>query len=271
MLLWKNTKTLDGLIDDISQTQSKEKAEIALMGSKSINLNEFPKLRGIFRVGVSSTNVPVAEAKKRNISVAFPSEKTKNYIFEETANFTCGLIFKSHYKNLGSLDPWVKNNRAALSEKKLLIIGEGRIGGMVKEKMHAFMEVLSFDPYKYPERKLESLLPLADFVSIHIADTEDNIGFIDSKKMIIMKDNATIINTARGRIVDEGALCEKFKNERLYAAFDVYWDEPYQGKLKEFYPNRFSMTPHVASTCNEYLTGSEKDLRNFMKSLGNKG
>ena len=267
MLLWKNTKTLDELIDDIPQTDSKEKAKIALIGSKPMQLNEFPNLKGIFRVGVSTTNVPINEAKKRNIAISFPSKKTKNYIYEETAVFTCGLIFKSHYKNLGTINPWVKHNRIALTEKTLLIIGEGRIGGMVKEKMTPFLNILSYDPIKFPEIKLAPLLPNADYISIHIADTKENIGFIDSEKLSFMKDNAVLINTARGRIVDENALYDELKDERLFATFDVYWEEPYQGKLKIFYPDRFSMTPHVASTCNEFLTGSEQDLREFIKKL----
>jgi len=269
MLLWKNTKTLDGFIDDIPQTSSQKNADIALMGSKPIYLDEFPKLKGIFRVGVSSTNVPVAEAKKRNIAVSFPSDETKNYIFEETADFTCGLILKSQYRNLGTIDPWVKNNRTALAEKTLLIIGEGRIGSMVKEKMNSFLNILSYDSFKYTGVKLEPLLPQADFVSIHIADTEDNISFINSEKLALMKDGATLINTSRGRIIDEKALYNELKNERLFAAFDVYWEEPYTGKLIEFYPDRFDMTPHIASTCNEFLTGSEKDLRHFINELEN--
>jgi phosphoglycerate dehydrogenase-like enzyme len=267
MLLWKNTKTLDGLIGDIPQTDKKEKAEIALIGSKPIQLSEFRNLKGIFRVGVSATNVPIEEAKQRNIAVCFPSEKTKNYIYEETANFTCGLIFKVHYSNLGTLVPWVKHNRTAFSEKTLLIIGEGRIGSMVKNKMSSFMNILTYDFFKYPDIKLAQLLPEADFVSIHIADTEENIGFIDSEKLNLMKDGAVLINTARGRIVDEDALYNELNNGRLFSTFDVYWEEPYLGKLKSFYPVRFMMTPHVASTCDEFLTGSEKDLRNYIRDL----
>jgi len=269
MLLWKNTKTLDGMIDDLPQTKSKAKAELALLGSKPINLNKFPILQGIFRVGVSTTNVPKEEANKRNIAIGFPSEKTKNYIYEEAADFTCGLIFKCHYFNLGTLDPWVKHNRTSLSGKTLLIIGEGRIGSMVKDKMSKFLNVISYDPLISPNVSLEPLLPKADFVSIHISDTENNIGFIDSKKLAMIKNGAVLINTARGRIIDENSLYKELKNERIFAAFDVYWEEPYKGKLKEFYPDRFMMTPHVASTCNEFLVGSEKDLRNFIKNLEN--
>ena len=167
------------------------------------------------------------------------------------------------------MNPWKKYDRDAFSEKSLLIIGKGRIGGMVKSKMVPFLNVFSYDSFKYAEVELEQLLPRGDFVSIHIADTEDNINFFDSGKLALMKDGATLINTARGRIVDENSLYTELKNERLFAAFDVYWEEPYTGKLKEFYPDRFQMTPHVASTCDEFLTGSEKDLRKFIQGIGN--
>ena len=270
MLLWKNTKTLEGLIDDIPQTELKNDAIIALIGSKPITLEEFPNLKGIFRAGVSTTNMPIKEAKDKNISICFPSEKTKNYIYEETANFTCGLIFKSHYKNLGTLEPWEKYKRNAFSGKTLLIIGEGKIGSMVKEKMSSFLKILVFDPLKYQKFELDQLLPNADIITIHIPDINENKNFIGSEKMSLMKDNAVLINTARGSVVDENSLYEELRNERLFAVFDVYWQEPYEGKLKEFFPDRFMMTPHIASTCNEFLTGSEVDLRNFIKYLENR-
>lgn len=269
MKIWKNTATLNSYETGLTFTENKGEADIALMGSKSIDLDEFPNLKGIFRVGVSTTNVPIEEAMEKNIAVCFPSEKTKNYIYEETANFTCGLIFNRHYSNLGTLDPWIKYERSALSVKTLLIIGEGRVGKMVKRKMSSFLKIRVFDPFIYPDKELVQLLPDADFVSIHIPDTDENKNFIDSEMLGLMKDNAILINTARGPIVDENALYEELKNKRLFAAFDVYWKEPYNGKLKEFYPDRFMMTPHVASTCNEFLSSSEEDLRKFLQDLRN--
>src|SRR5690606_3202336 len=68
--LWKNTKTLDGLIDESSITDSPEDADVALLGSKGIDLDAFPKLRGIFRAGVGRENVPEAAASARGIKVA---------------------------------------------------------------------------------------------------------------------------------------------------------------------------------------------------------
>ena len=82
-----------------------------------------------------------------------------------------------------------------------------------------------------------------------------------------MKDNAILINTARGTIVDEDALYHELSAGRLRAAFDVFWQEPYNGKLMEYYPARFFMMPHVASTCSGFLAGCRKGLDELTQEL----
>ena len=65
MLIWKNTATLDGFDGGLNFTQSKTEADIVLMGSKPIDIAEFPNLKGIFRAGIGRDNVPEKEAKKK--------------------------------------------------------------------------------------------------------------------------------------------------------------------------------------------------------------
>jgi phosphoglycerate dehydrogenase-like enzyme len=267
MKIWTNTKTLDGLVDDLDFTDDKNIAELALLGSKPIDLNEFPKLRGIFRAGVSTTNVPVEGAEKQGIAVRIPSDKTVNYIYEETANFTCYLVLRMLYKHVGSLDPWIKYNRTVLNHRNLLIIGMGKIGSKVADKMKKLIHVDTYDIVLNTETELKELIQIADCISIHIPNTPENESFFNKEKLSWMKDGSVLINTARGPIVDEDALYKEIKNNRIFAAFDVYWKEPYIGKLKEFYPDRFYMTPHIASTCNEFLQGAAEDLRLFISEL----
>ena len=87
------------------------------------------------------------------------------------------------------------------------------------------------------------------------------------QKLSWMKDGSILINTSRGPIVNEKALYLELKNKRLRAAFDVFWDEPYLGMLMEFYPDSFFMTPHVASTCQEFLVGCRNDLNQLIYDL----
>ena len=61
--------------------------------------------------------------------------------------------------------------------------------------------------------------------------------FVDENFLSMMKDNSVLINTARGALVNEDALYHEISSNRLRAAFDVFWEEPYNGKLKKFHPN----------------------------------
>ena len=269
MLIYKNTSTLDGYNEGILFTSDCTKADIALLGSKPINLKDFPNLKGIFRAGIGKDNVPIREAEAAGIIVRFPEQNTVDLIFEETANFTCGLIFRMLYDNVGTLDPWLKYDRIQLQDKALLIIGQGNIGKRITYKMQNFMKVQTYDVVSNTADDLVDLLRIADCVSIHIPNVPENQSFIDQEKLELMKDGATLINTARGAIVDEDALYNEISKNRIKAAFDVYWQEPYQGKLKEFHPERFYMTPHVASTCRGFLQGCRRDLDKLVKDLSN--
>lgn len=267
MKIWKNTSTLDGYDAGLNFTENKKDAEIALLGSKSINLNEFPNLRAIFRAGIGRDNVPEKEAKEKGVVVKFPSKETIDIIFDETASFTCSLIFKMLYNNVGKLNPWVKEPRRQLSQKKLLIIGAGKIGSRVEELMKPFMQVITFDILQNKLSELKDLIKQADCISLHIPISDDNISFIDREKLSWIKNGAALINTSRGAIVDEDDLYKELEKRRLKAAFDVYWEEPYRGKLNNFYPERFFMTPHVASTCKGFLEGCRISLDDLIADL----
>jgi len=264
MKIWKNTSTVDGFDDSLEFTQSKLEADIVLIGSKPIEIKDFPKLKGIFRAGIGRDNVPEKEAKEKGVVVRYPSQKITNIIFDETASFTCNLIFRMLYSNVGTLDPWVKEPRRQLSQQNLLVIGVGKIGSQVAQLMKQFLNVNTFDILHNEESELKPLMQQADCISIHIPNINDNISFIDSQKLSWMKSGAALINTARGPIVNEDALYLELKNKRLIAAFDVFWQEPYCGKLKEFFPDHFFMTPHVASTCDGFLVGCRNDLNQLI-------
>ena len=267
MKIWKNTSTLDGFDDGLNFTDLKNEAEVVLMGSKTIELDQMPYLKGIFRAGIGRDNVPEKEAEKKGIVVRYPSDKTINIIFYETACFTCGLIFRMLYENVGTLDPWFKQPRHQLFQKKLLVIGTGKIGSSVVQLMKPFLNVNTFDILQNEASELKLMIQQADCITIHIPKIDDNLSFIDTEKLSWIKSGSVLINTARGAIVDENALYNEIKSGRLRAAFDVYWQEPYAGKLKGFYPEGFFMTPHVASTCSEFLQGCKKDLDQLIREL----
>lgn len=267
MQIWSNTTTLDGYVDSLEFTTDKATADVALVGGKAIDLAEFPRLRGIFKTGVGRDNVPEVEAAARGIACGFPAESTREIIFQETADFSCHLILRCLYADIGDFAAWKKKDRPALASRKLLVIGAGNIGGKVASKMRAFVKVTTFDTQVNKAGELEPLMREADCISLHVPLAPSTRDFIDGAKLSWMKPGSWLVNTARGAVVSEDALFDAVQSGRIGAAFDVFWQEPYKGKLLQLPGERFIVSPHVASTCTEFLSATAADFHAFMKGL----
>ena len=267
--IFKATNTLDDYIDKNKYdfVKNKKEALCLLIGGKNINLSEYPNLKGIFKTGVGTDNLPFEKAKKFGIEICLPSLETCEYIYEETASFACHLILNSLYKNIGDWETWYKKPRQALFKKKALILGKGKIGKKVYEKMKLFMDVDSYDILTDKPESLKGKLNHADVISIHIPLNSDTKGIINSEFLSNMKDGALLVNTARAPIINETDLFNEIKSKRIKCALDVFWDEPYKKNLTTFDHNHLSFTPHLASTCKEFLISAEKDFYNFLKKL----
>jgi phosphoglycerate dehydrogenase-like enzyme len=120
-------------------------AEVLLVGGKTISLDDFPNLRGIFKTGVGTDNLPFAEASLREIEIKFLSNNICDIIFEETASFTCHLILDGLNVDAGVWGSWEKVNRESLRHRRWLVIGVPHRGRRVADKMRMFMEVDRFD------------------------------------------------------------------------------------------------------------------------------
>ena len=264
--IWKGTSTLDGLINDLTFADHPEEADVLLIGGKAINLNDFPKLRGIFKTGIGTDNLPFDEAATKGIAIGLPSEKTAEIIYEETAAFAAYLCLRMLYSEIGDLEKWIKQPRTALSRRQVLVIGNGNIGSRVVRKLLPLVEVTAFDIATSAPDELEPLFRTADCVTLHVPLNNDTRGFIDAEKLGWLKDGAALVNTARGPVVDENALLQELQTARIRAAFDVFWEEPYHGKLRQFHPDPFFITPHVASTCQEFLSATAIDFRRFLEN-----
>ena len=130
MLIWKNTNTLDGLIDGFPTTESKPKAEIALLGSKPINLDEFPKRprQGVIRPGVRRKNHSVAgfpdahsqiRIKAAKNVFALHSDLDENLSSKGNASVT-GKVARCHLFDEGHLKPGELASRHFLKPVGLL-------------------------------------------------------------------------------------------------------------------------------------------------------
>ncbi len=267
--IWKNTSALNSFTKDLYFTSIKKKAQVIILGSKSINLSEFPNLKGIFRVGVGTENIPFDVCKKRKILLEFPSKKNLDILYEETSNYTIGLIFRMIYPSHNIQEQWIKFPRKVLNSQTTLIIGTGNIGSRVAKKLKNFMRVKTFDIAKNNEKDLKGLIEEADIISIHIPGIIENKNFFNQEKFKFMKKDSILINTSRAMLVEEKYLYENLAKGKIRAAFDVFWKEPYRGRLVKFHPDPFFISPHIASTSNEFFLGCAKDLKKLIYKISN--
>jgi len=267
MLIFKATNTLDGYLPSLQYTEDKSEASVILVGGKKFELSDFPQLRGIFKTGVGTDNLPFAEAEARGVVIALPSESTCRIIYEETAAFTCYLILAGLYAGKGEWASWMKVDRSVMYQRRLLVVGNGRIGHRVADKMRVFMEVDTFDILQNDPATFEQKVRRADCVTLHIPLTADTISLFNAERLAWMRDDALLVNTSRGPVVDEDALYAELASGRLRAALDVYWKEPYRGRLTALPIDRFIRTPHIASTCREFLQGAADDFMKFIATL----
>lgn len=221
-------------------------------------------LRVIGRAGVGVDNIDVETATNRGIMVINSPEG--NTI--SAAEHTLGLLLAAAR--------WVPQAQASmragkwdrksftgfeLYNKFLGIVGFGRIGREVAERAAAFrMKVLAYDPFitedfarerGVEKLELDQLLQQSDFITLHMPKTPATEGLINAEKLALMKTSAILVNCARGGIVDELALYEALKNNKLKAAaLDVYAQEPLLASPLLELPN-FVSTPHLAASTHE--------------------
>jgi D-3-phosphoglycerate dehydrogenase len=148
-----------------------------------------------------------------------------------------------------------------LYEKTVGIVGLGRIGVLVAQRLSSFgMRVLAYDPYVQAGRAaqmgvrlvgLDELLACADFMSVHLPKTPETLGLIGEEQLTKVKPNLVLVNAARGGIVDEHALYVALKEGRVAAAgLDVFATEPCtDSPLFEF--EQVVATPHLGASTEE--------------------
>ncbi len=151
-----------------------------------------------------------------------------------------------------------------LDGKTLGLVGLGRVGRLVAARAHAFgMRLVAFDPYVPDDvanelnvelvEQLDDLLTQADFVSLHCQLTDETRGMIGAEQIARMKPGARLINSARGKLVDESALLAALTSGHLAGAgLDVYQTEPPTGESAALIqlPNVVA-TPHLGASTYE--------------------
>lgn len=201
--------------------------------------------RGILVTNAVSANaVPVAEYTLAAI------------LFANKRVFQLNRFYLTHRENRA---PWSNEAPGVGNYRKTVgIVGASHVGRLVIDHLARFdMRVLLYDPYVTPlaaralgasKVGLSELLSQADTVSLHAPLLSDTRGMIGARELALMPDGSTLVNTARGALVDHVALEAELCSGRLYAVLDTTDPEvlPAQSPLYDL-PNVF-LTPHIAGS-----------------------
>jgi len=251
-----------GMSPDELKKAIKDKDAIIVRSATKVTkdvLEHADNLKVIARAGVGLDNVDVEAAKKKGIQVVNTPGGTSISVAELAMALMLAAARHIPRADLSlKKGLWEKKKLGGgeLYGKTLGIIGLGRIGSEVAKRAAAFgMNVIVCDPYVkdagFTRVELDELLSTSDYITIHAPLTEETRHLLSTAEFDKMKDGATLINAARGGIVDEEALYEAMARGKLrYAAFDVFRVEPpFPNKLFEL--DNFIATPHIGASTRE--------------------
>lgn len=231
-------------------------------------------LKVISRCGVGLDTVDLDATKEFGIEVL----NTPLAPIDGVAELAIALIL-SKLRNIPNNDAsmkegkWEKEKGSLLKFKKVGIVGCGRIGTRIAEIITVFgSELFGYDPYltehKYCEMvSLDKLFSTCDVITLHLPLLPSTEGLVSESLVSMMKNDAILINTARGPIVDEEAVYEAVKNHNIGGiAFDVFKEEPYTGKLANLGKDAI-LTPHQGTNTFEGRKIMENEAVHNLKSF----
>jgi D-3-phosphoglycerate dehydrogenase len=218
------------------------------------------RLKVVGRAGIGVDNVDVTAATEQGVLVV--NAPTANLISATEHTFALLLALARRVAAADAAmkrQDWDRKSFTGfeLQQKRLAVLGFGRIGQQVAARARAFdMEVAAFDPYLDPGvarrldvelRPLAELLPWADVVTLHVPMTEETRGLLGPAEVASMKPGALLVNCARGGVVDEEAVLAALEDGRLGgAAFDVFAEEPPADWRLAVHP-KVVATPHIGA------------------------
>jgi glyoxylate reductase len=232
--------------------------EALIVANEPVPLGLLPGLRLVANFGVGYDRLGLEELRRRGVEVT----NTPGVLDAATADLTFALILAARRRVVEGdqrvrrgawSGSWADGLLAQeLTGSTLGIIGLGRIGQAVARRAAGFdLRVLYTQRHERDNsladyRRLDALLRESDIVTIHAPRTDETRGLLDARRLSLLRDEAVLVNTARGEIVDEQALVAELVSGRIRAGLDVFTNEPHVPDELLGLPN-VVLTPHLGS------------------------
>jgi D-3-phosphoglycerate dehydrogenase len=232
-------------------------------------LEKCKKLKVISRHGVGYDNIDINFLKKKKISLLVTGTTTSispaEHIMFMILNISKSFNLFDQSVRKGKFDSimHMQHNSFELFDKKILIVGFGRIGKKLIKRCLGFeMEVLVYDPFvekkiieNYGGKKINELnegFRSADILSLCVPLTKLTYNMINLEKMKMMKKTSIVINTSRGGVVNEKDLNEALNKKIIYGAgIDVFEKEPPDDDNPLLKNEKVLLSPHAATFTKE--------------------
>jgi D-3-phosphoglycerate dehydrogenase len=227
-------------------------------------LDAAPRLRIIAKHGVGVDNIDIAAATARGIVVTTAPSANDQAVADLTMALLLALLRRIPEANASvKAGRWERFLGCGLSGKVMGILGLGRIGQNVARRVKGFgVELIGADPVWPDEaareigiRRMErsELFVQSDILSLHAPLTPETTGLVGEAAIASMKQGVWIVNTSRGKVVDEKAMYEGLISGKVAGyATDVFEHEPPVGSPLLTLPNVIA-TPHMGTHTRESL------------------
>lgn len=232
-------------------------------------LDAAKNLKMIQRTGVGTEMLDKEEIKRRGIPVYVNAGVNARSVAEHTMALMLGCL-----KRIPAVDRQVKNgiwkkqqtgtSCRELYGKTVGLVGMGAIGRQVAQYLSVFgAKIIYTDLYRLSSEmeqtlgatyvsSFEEMLPDIDILSLHCPLTDNNREMLNAHTFSMMKPGAILINTARGKLVDEAALLAALNDGHLSAAgLDVHYEEPLKGESPFSGLDKVILSPHIAGLSYE--------------------
>ena len=230
-------------------------------------IESIPNLRIISKFGSGTDNIDIKTATEKGVIVAHTPVHS-NAVAEHTISLLLAAM-----KKLKEADKKVRKGDwrdehlkvSLVSGKAVGIIGFGRIGAEIAKRLQGWeVKILIYDPYASPEilakygvqrcATLDEMLSQIDILSINAVLTSETRHMINEDALRKLRKTTYIVNTSRGSIIDEKALCKALREGRIAgAALDVLENEPPDLDNELLKLNNVILTPHISSVTPDML------------------
>ena len=223
-----------------------------------------PNLRAVGRLGVGLDNIDLDLCKARGISV-HPASGANDQSVAEYVLTSAAILLRQAYDGFDAMIAGLWPRQALgeggeLGGRRLGLVGMGSIARQTAARAWGLeMVVHGFDPFLNANdpiwtrvtrhESLDTLLPAVDVLSLHVPLTDGTRHLIGAKAFATMRSGAILINAARGGVVDEAALADALKSDKIAgAALDVFETEPLTAEAAEKFKGltNLILTPHIA-------------------------